>query len=84
VILRVFLLIIFTGITWGFTIAILVLAYCGKMGGCTLAARTAGFSWRESSTIGSLMSCKGLIELIVLNIGLSAGILTQVSDSAIV
>jgi len=64
------------GITWGFTIAICVLAYSGKFGGCTLAARFAGFSWREASTIGSLMSCKGLVELIVLNVGLSAGILS--------
>ncbi|KAI0769112.1 Sodium/hydrogen exchanger family-domain-containing protein [Trametes elegans] len=65
------------GITWGYTIAICALAYFGKFGGCTLASRFAGFSWRESSTIGSLMSCKGLVELIVLNVGLSAGILSQ-------
>jgi Kef-type K+ transport system membrane component KefB len=37
----------------------MVLAYFGKMGGCTLAAKASGFSWREASTIGSLMSCKG-------------------------
>ncbi|EPQ54638.1 hypothetical protein GLOTRDRAFT_77272 [Gloeophyllum trabeum ATCC 11539] len=65
------------GITWGFTIAICALAYFGKFGGCTVAARFAGFSWREASTIGSLMSCKGLVELIVLNVGLSAGILSK-------
>ncbi|TFK34191.1 Sodium/hydrogen exchanger family-domain-containing protein, partial [Crucibulum laeve] len=66
------------GITWGYTIAIMVLAFTGKFGGCCLAAHYgAGFSWRESSTIGSLMSCKGLVELIVLNVGLSAGILSQ-------
>ena len=47
------------GITWGFTIAICSLSYFGKFGGCTVAARFAGFSWREASTIGSLMSCKG-------------------------
>lgn len=65
------------GITWAYTIAICALAYIGKFGGCSLAARYAGFSWRESATIGSLMSCKGLVELIVLNVGLSAGILSQ-------
>ncbi|KAL1950506.1 hypothetical protein VTO73DRAFT_5630 [Trametes versicolor] len=64
------------GITWGYTVAICSLAYIGKFGGCTLASRWAGFSWREASTIGSLMSCKGLVELIVLNVGLSAGILS--------
>lgn len=87
------------GITWGYTIAIIVSAFTGKFGGCTLAAHyAAGFNWRESSTIGSLMSCKGsvlilpysfrsasmtqifhsLVELIVLNVGLSAGILSPV------
>ncbi|KAH7915459.1 Sodium/hydrogen exchanger family-domain-containing protein [Hygrophoropsis aurantiaca] len=65
------------GITWAFTIAIMTLAFVGKFGGCTLAARASGFGWREASTIGSLMSCKGLVELIVLNVGLSAGILSQ-------
>ncbi|KAL1741415.1 Sodium/hydrogen exchanger family-domain-containing protein [Schizophyllum fasciatum] len=65
------------GITWGYTIAICALAFIGKFGGCTVASRfVAGFNWRESSTIGGLMSCKGLIELIVLNIGLQAQILT--------
>ncbi|OCB89096.1 hypothetical protein A7U60_g3780 [Sanghuangporus baumii] len=67
------------GITWGFTIAICCLAFFGKFGGCSMAARLCGFGWREASTIGSLMSCKGLVELIVLNVGLDAGILTQAS-----
>jgi hypothetical protein len=86
------------GITWAFTIAIICLAFVGKFCGCTTAARISGFTWRESSTIGALMSCKGyvdspsmkyslinqgfsvdsLVELIVLNVGLSAGILSQV------
>ncbi|KAL0571129.1 K(+)/H(+) antiporter [Marasmius crinis-equi] len=69
------------GKTWGFTLAICSLAFTGKFGGCTLAARyltsPSNFSWRESCAIGSLMSCKGLVELIVLNVGLSAGILSQ-------
>ena len=50
-----------SGTIWGFTIAIIVLAFMGKFGGCTLAARYAGFNWREASTIGSLMSCKGSV-----------------------
>ncbi|KDR83202.1 hypothetical protein GALMADRAFT_239040 [Galerina marginata CBS 339.88] len=65
------------GITWAYTIAIIITAFIGKFGGCLLAAHYfAGFNWREASTIGSLMSCKGLVELIVLNVGLSAGILS--------
>ncbi|KAI8981158.1 Sodium/hydrogen exchanger family-domain-containing protein [Trametes punicea] len=65
------------GKTWGFTFAIAALDYSGKFGACSMASRLSGFSWREATTIGSLMSCKGLIELIVLNVGLSAGILSQ-------
>ncbi|GLB38769.1 putative sodium/hydrogen exchanger family protein [Lyophyllum shimeji] len=66
------------GITWAYTIAIIFAAFIGKFGGCALAAKyAAGFSWRESGAIGSLMSCKGLVELIVLNVGLSANILTR-------
>lgn len=65
------------GITWGYVIAIIVVAFAGKIGGGTLAARGMKLVWRESFTIGVLMSCKGLVELIVLNIGLEAKILTQ-------
>ncbi|KAG8755299.1 K(+)/H(+) antiporter, partial [Ceratobasidium sp. 423] len=62
--------------TWGYTVLICVTAYVGKFSGGTLAAKFAGFTTRESATIGTLMSCKGLVELIVLNVGLSAGILS--------
>ncbi|KAK2463776.1 hypothetical protein APHAL10511_004214 [Amanita phalloides] len=66
------------GITWAYTIAIMTLAFAGKFGGCFFAAKyMAGFSWTEAGAVGALMSCKGLVELIVLNVGLSAGILSQ-------
>lgn len=64
-----------SGLIWGYTIAICVVAFTSKFFGCAIPARLTGFSWRESAAIGTLMSCKGLVELIVLNIGLSAGIL---------
>ncbi|KAJ3537151.1 hypothetical protein NM688_g6731 [Phlebia brevispora] len=63
------------GITWGYTILICVVAFFSKFLGCGAMALFCGFTWRESGAIGSLMSCKGLVELIVLNVGLSAGIL---------
>lgn len=47
------------GITWGFTIAIICLDFTGKFAACTTTARISGMSWRESSTVGSLMTCKG-------------------------
>ncbi|KAG8902780.1 K(+)/H(+) antiporter [Tulasnella sp. 403] len=63
------------GITWGYVILICTVAFFGKFIGCAVTARLCGFGLRESGAIGSLMSCKGLVELIVLNIGLQAGIL---------
>lgn len=65
------------GVTWGYTIAIIVVAFFGKFIGCAATAKAVGFGYRESGAIGTLMSCKGLVELIVLNVGLSANILDQ-------
>ncbi|KAM0319986.1 hypothetical protein ACHAO8_000579 [Botrytis cinerea] len=64
------------GITWAYVIAIIVVAFSGKIIGGTLAAKACRLVWRESLSIGVLMSCKGLVELIVLNIGLQAKILS--------
>ncbi|KAI9885028.1 MAG: hypothetical protein M1823_003196 [Watsoniomyces obsoletus] len=65
-----------SGITWGYVVAVVAVAFFGKLAGGTLAARCSKLVWRESFTIGVLMSCKGLVELIVLNIGLQAKILS--------
>ena len=54
------------GITWAYVIGVIACAFSGKIIGGTLAARVNGLVWRESFTIGCLMSCKGLVELIVL------------------
>jgi Kef-type K+ transport system membrane component KefB len=61
---------------WLFTGSIIVIAITGKGLACTLAARLAGNTWRESATLGALMNARGLIELILLNIGLEANIIT--------
>ncbi|ESK94122.1 potassium:hydrogen antiporter [Moniliophthora roreri MCA 2997] len=63
------------GRTWGYIILICVVAFVSKFLPCAAAARLCGFNIRESGAIGSLMSCKGLVELIVLNVGFQAGIL---------
>ncbi|OCL00713.1 K(+)/H(+) antiporter-like protein 1 [Cenococcum geophilum 1.58] len=65
-----------SGIVWGYVIGVIAVAFSGKFLGAILAARVNGLVWRECFTIGSLMSCKGLVELIVLNIGLQAKILS--------
>jgi Kef-type K+ transport system membrane component KefB len=66
-----------TGIMWGYIVMLTVVAWAGKFVGCAGVARIMGYTWRESGAIGMLMSCKGLVELIVLNVGLDAGIIGQ-------
>jgi len=60
---------------WMTTGLILLLAVAGKGLACMLAARVSGESWSESATIGTLMNARGLMELIILNIGLQEGII---------
>lgn len=62
-----------TGTTWGYVIGVIAIAFSAKIIGGTLAARACRAVWRESFTIGVLMSCKGLVELIVL-VSVSIGI----------
>ncbi|MEA5625086.1 cation:proton antiporter [Nostoc sp. UHCC 0251] len=61
---------------WGITLLIIAIAILGKGVACMLAAKLAGENWRESATIGALMNARGLMELIILNIGLEQGIIT--------
>ncbi|MSQ00439.1 MAG: cation/H(+) antiporter [Myxococcales bacterium] len=61
---------------WVVCATIIAVACLGKFGGSMLAARIVGLSWRESSAIGVLMNTRGLMELIVLNVGLDLGILS--------
>lgn len=66
-----------SGLAWGYVIAICIVAFFSKFLSCAGAARLCGFANREAAAIGTLMSCKGLVELIVLNLGLNAGILNR-------
>ncbi|ORY98763.1 Sodium/hydrogen exchanger family-domain-containing protein [Syncephalastrum racemosum] len=66
-----------TGTVWGYVICVIVVACFGKISGCTLASKACGMTLRESFAIGFLMNCKGLVELIVLNIGHDAGVLND-------
>ncbi|KAL7779230.1 hypothetical protein CFE70_008733 [Pyrenophora teres f. teres 0-1] len=65
-----------SGIVWAYVIGVIVVAFFSKFISAALAARGSKMLWRECFTVGSLMSCKGLVELIVLNIGLEARILS--------
>ena len=61
---------------WKVTGFIILVAVVGKFFGSALAAKFVGQSWRDSLTIGALMNTRGLMELIVLNIGLDLKVLT--------
>ena len=65
------------GEDWGYIILLCFIGWAGKFFGCAITAKLLGYNLRESGAIGMLMSCKGLVELIVLNVGLSAGIINQ-------
>jgi K+:H+ antiporter len=54
---------------------ILLVATAGKWGGALLGARAGGMPWHEASRLGILMNARGLVELIVLNVGLESGVL---------
>ncbi len=55
---------------------ILLVACAGKFGGTLLAARLSGYAWRDASALGILMNTRGLVELIVLNVGLDLGVIS--------
>src|SRR5581483_7608156 len=62
---------------WGIAALICVIATCGKGVACWLVALLNKEPRREALAIGSLMNARGLMELILLNIGLQQGIITQ-------
>ncbi|MFI9616706.1 cation:proton antiporter [Streptomyces sp. NPDC052023] len=62
-------------VLWLWAGAVLAVAVLGKWGGGSVAARLAGRGWRDAMSIGALMNCRGLTELVVLNIGLGLGVI---------
>ena len=56
---------------------VFLVAVAGKFGGSMIAARVMGTPWREAASIGVLMNTRGLIELVILNIGLDIGVLNR-------
>eukprot|EP00475_Leptophrys_vorax_P007695 TRINITY_DN14880_c0_g1_i2.p1 TRINITY_DN14880_c0_g1~~TRINITY_DN14880_c0_g1_i2.p1 ORF type:complete len:882 (+),score=242.98 TRINITY_DN14880_c0_g1_i2:316-2646(+) len=64
-----------SGVSWAAFFMVLGAATAGKFGGCTLAAKIQKANWREAATVGVLMNTKGLVELVVLNLGLDVGVI---------
>jgi Kef-type K+ transport system membrane component KefB len=61
---------------WCLAGLVVAAAFLGKLGGITLAARLTGSGWRRSAALGALMNTRGLMELVVLNVGLDLGIIS--------
>ena len=55
---------------------IILFATLGKFGGTFIAARLTGLGWRDGATLGTLMNTRGLMELIVLGVGLDLGVIS--------
>lgn len=68
----------FSGAELEWLTAVLVLAVAGKMGGAAFAARASGMPWGKAIEIGALLNTRGLVELVVLNVGYREGILSPV------
>ena len=62
--------------SWLIFLAVVAVAVVGKLGGSMLAARITGFGWSDAFALGALMNTRGLVELIVLNVGYDLGILS--------
>ncbi len=65
----------FVGGGLGAMLLVLAVATVGKIAGGAAGARIAGYSWRDSLATGALMNARGLMELIVMKIGLDAGLI---------
>jgi Kef-type K+ transport system membrane component KefB len=72
------------GEAWVICGLIILVATLGKLGGVYAAARAAGVERREAAGLGALMNARGLMELIVLNIGLEMGVISPVLFSMMV
>jgi Kef-type K+ transport system membrane component KefB len=66
------------------TLGLCAIAIVGKYGGTLIAARVIRLPWRESAVLGALMNTRGLTELIVLNLALNLGVISQALFAALV
>ncbi len=69
---------------WLITLGLIAIAVIGKLAGAAVASRVTGFDWRASAVIGTLMNTRGLTELIVLNLALTTGAISNALFAALV
>jgi Kef-type K+ transport system membrane component KefB len=61
---------------WTICLLIILLATAGKFGGTLVAGRAVGMPWGFAARLGVLMNTRGLMELVVLNVGLDIGVIS--------
>jgi Kef-type K+ transport system membrane component KefB len=69
---------------WLYSAIVILVAITGKLGGSMGAARLSGMPWRDAAALGILMNTRGLMELVILNIGLDIGVISQTMFSIMV
>jgi Kef-type K+ transport system membrane component KefB len=74
--LRTTLTLISGGTLWAICAIVILVAILGKLGGSAVAARVTGMPWRDALSLGALMNTRGLMELVILNVGLDVGVLS--------
>lgn len=62
---------------WAICGLVMLVAIAGKFGGSAIAARAVALPWRDSVTLGALLNTRGLMELVILNVGLDIGIISR-------
>ncbi len=62
---------------WGWLALVIALATLGKLGGCYAAARLSGMDRRSALAVGVMMNTRGLMELVVINVGYDLGVIPQ-------
>ncbi len=70
--------------TWLLALVVIGIAVVGKCAGGAITARAIGFGWREAGALGVLMNTRGLMELIVLNVGLDLGVINPTAFAIMV
>jgi Kef-type K+ transport system membrane component KefB len=68
---------------WSITVIVILAAFIGKFASVTLTSRALGSSWLFSMQLGCMLQCKGLMELVAINVLLSAGIIGESMFSAL-
>jgi Kef-type K+ transport system membrane component KefB len=69
---------------WFYCLLIILVAVVGKLLPCVLSVRLAGLDWREAFSVGVLMNTRGLVELIILNVGFDLGVISPTLFSMMV